>query len=242
MRLQRPVAASRSEVTFHRRTPQRRQLRRTAVPRHRGALDVVPEVVEAELVAEAVAPDDPAEDVQVLRLAVGGEAHHLVLVAVLGEAEVLRDGRVEDAEGVRERNLPGDLEVVSLPDAPHRAHHVAEAVDREHGRPFERRDVERGADVREVVLDEVRLRAERGLGDAEALRQRGLGSEDLPEVRGPLGGHLPAGSILQGVEHAASEVRARVAGQGEVVDVLGSLDPRSRGSSGSSGGGTTCRA
>ena len=185
VRLQRPVAASRPEVAFHRRTPERRQLGRPAVPRHRGALDVVPEVVEAELVAEAVAPDDPAEDVQVLRLPVGGEAHHLVLVAVLREAEVLRDGRVEDAEGVGERNLPADLEVVTLPDAPHRAHHVAEPVDREHGRPFERRDVERGADVREVVLDEVRLRAERGLGDAEALRQRGLGSEDLPEVARP---------------------------------------------------------
>ena len=41
-------------------------------------------------------------------------------------------------------------------------------------------------------------------------------------LRGPLGGHLPAGAVLQGVDHAASEVRAGVAGQGEVVDVLGS--------------------
>ena len=76
--------------------------------------------------------------------------------------------------------------------------------------------------MRDVVLDEVRLRAERGLGDAEALRQRRLGSEDLPEVRGPLGRHLPAGAVLQGVDHAASEVRAGVPGQGEVVDVRGS--------------------
>ena len=108
-----PSAATRGpEVAFHRRAPERRQLGRAAVPRHRGALDVVPEVVQVELVAEAVAPDDPAELVQVARLAVGGEAHHLVLVAVLGEAEVLRDGRVVDAEGVRERDLPADLEVV----------------------------------------------------------------------------------------------------------------------------------
>ena len=118
VRLQRPVAASRSEVAFHRRAPERRQLGRPAVPRHRGALDVVPEVVEAELVAEAVAPDDPAEDVQVLRLPVGGEAHHLVLVAVLGEAEVLRDGRVEDAERVRERHLAARSVRADPPRAP----------------------------------------------------------------------------------------------------------------------------
>ena len=37
--------------------------------------------------------------------AVGGQAHHLVLVAVLREAEELRDRRVEDAERVREHHL-----------------------------------------------------------------------------------------------------------------------------------------
>src|SRR4029453_12176313 len=77
-------------------------------------------------------------------------------------------------------------------------------------------------DVRDVVLDEVRLCAKRGLRDAEALRQRRLGSEDLPEVRGTLGRHLPAGAVLQGVDHAASEVRAGVPRQGEEVDVRGS--------------------
>ena len=93
-----------------------------------------------------------------------------------------------------------------------------------------------------MVLDEVRLRVECGLGNAEALRQRRLGSEDLPQVRSSSSRHLPAGAVLQGVDHTKSEVRARVPRQGEVVDVLRALGPPSPGRSGSSGGGTRCRA
>jgi hypothetical protein len=49
-----------------------------------------------------------------------------------------------------------------------------------------------------------------------------LARRDLPEVGGPLGRHLPSRSVLEGVENAASEVRAGIAGQGEMVDVRGS--------------------
>jgi len=51
--------------------------------------------------------DHPLEEVFELRPAVRGETHDLVLVAVGLEAEMLRDGAVIDAGGVRERR-PGD--------------------------------------------------------------------------------------------------------------------------------------
>ena len=75
--------------------------------------------------------------------------------------------------------------------------------------------------MRQVVLDEMRLRVECGLRDTEALGKGRLGPEDLAEVRGTRGRNLPAGTILQGVDHPSSEVRPGVAGQGEVIDVLG---------------------
>ncbi len=47
------AAAGGSEQGLHARPPERRQLGRAAVPRHRRTLDVVAEVVEPEVVAEA---------------------------------------------------------------------------------------------------------------------------------------------------------------------------------------------
>jgi hypothetical protein len=64
---------------------------------------VVTEVAEVEAIG-AVGPnvDDLAHLGKEGGLAVGGEAHDFVLVAEMGEAEVLGEGGVEDAEGMGE--------------------------------------------------------------------------------------------------------------------------------------------
>ena len=136
-------------------------------PRHVDALVVVREVVEVQLeevrrlheLAHLLAVD--------VGVAVRGEAHHLALVAVLREAQPLRDGRVEDAERVREEHAVEHVEVVAVAEREHRRGEVAEAVHRQDRGLLERRDEERARDVRLVVLDVVELRAQLALLDAE---------------------------------------------------------------------------
>ena len=136
---------------------------------------VVDEVVEVELEQVAVRAHEPAHRRRVrVRVAVGREAHHLALVAVLREAEPLRDRGVEDPERVREEHAVEDLDPVAAPVRQHRRCEVAEAVDREDRGLVERRDEEGARHVGEVVLDVVEPGAQAGLLDPDGLRQLAL--------------------------------------------------------------------
>jgi hypothetical protein len=153
--------------------------RRLVVPGHVDALAVVGEVVQPELEQRPVELDEPAHLVEVHRLAVRSEAHDLSLVAVVREAEPLRDRRVEDPERVREENPVEHLELVVAPVREHRAREVSEAIDRHHRGLVVRRDEERARDVGLVVLDVVELRAQRPGLDVQGVR------EDGPDVAHP---------------------------------------------------------
>jgi hypothetical protein len=96
-----------------------------------------------------------------LRIAVRREPHHLPLVAVLREAEPLRERRVVDPERMRERDAVEHLERVPAAVREQRGCEVAEPVHRQDGGLVEGRDEERGRRVREVVLDAVELGAKR---------------------------------------------------------------------------------
>ena len=76
---------------------------------------VVREVLEVELEQVAARADEPAQLVREARCPVRREAHHLPLVAVAWEAEPLRDGGVEHAERVRERDALEHLQRRALP-------------------------------------------------------------------------------------------------------------------------------
>ena len=134
-----------------------------AVPLVVDLLAVMAEVVEVELEGPVVAqPHDLAHRVEVARLAVGREAHHLVLVAVVREAQVLRERLVEDAERVREvdalrrrrSRVPRPTPHAALAKSPKPSTETTDGL-------VERRDVEGRREVREVVLDAVHLAAER---------------------------------------------------------------------------------
>ena len=76
--------------------------------------------------------DDVVQDrVLELRLAVGREAHHLVLARIDLEAGVVGEGRVEQAERVREVDLLQHLELVALAEAERRGRPLADAVHAE---------------------------------------------------------------------------------------------------------------
>ena len=125
-----------------------------------GAFAVVHEIFQAQAKAErAVGENDAAELVEIGGLAVSGQAHDFEFVAKLPEAEVLRDGRVVHAEGMREGDRALDIHVRACAGAPHGAGKIAEAVGGEQRGLIERRNVESAGEVRAMMLDAMELRA-----------------------------------------------------------------------------------
>ena len=195
--------------------------RRPLVPGHVDALLVVQEVVEAELEHRPVELHELAHLVEVARLAVGREAHHLALVAVVREAEPLRDRGVEDPERVRVEDALEHLELVAVALGEHRRGEVAEAVDGEDRGVLERRDEERARDVRLVVLDVVEAGGEGVRLDPEPLRER---RADVADARRVLEAGLEvagARAVADRAQQLLAEVRLRVARDGDVVELLG---------------------
>jgi len=86
------------------------------------------EIFEVELVAIAQM-HDLAHLGHARGRAVGRKPHHLVLVAVMGKAEILRERLVEDAERVREMHPPLNRDARAASHAPGGTGKIAEAVD-----------------------------------------------------------------------------------------------------------------
>ena len=160
---------------------------------------------------------DLLHEVDEARLAVGGEPHHLVFVAVVREADELRHRLVEHAERMGEVDAAVDRETAALAQAPGGRREVAEAVDRDrHGLVVGRHQEGRG-EMAEMVLDGMH-------GAAELLvRQR------LLEVAGDVGAFAALAQPAQHVGRAdargqdvaelAPAVGAVVAVDGDVLDV-----------------------
>ena len=62
---------------------------------------------------------------------------------------------IENAERMRKQDRPSTLDGCASPDAPGRAGEIAEPVDRDDHGLVERRDMEGGGQMREVMLDVV---------------------------------------------------------------------------------------
>ena len=105
-------------------------LRRARLPLHRHLARPVPEVREVELEAAIDGEaDEPGDAVGVDRPAIRRQAHHLELVAVVLEAEVLRQGEIEQPERVGKPGAREDVEAVAASVAHRGTDEVAEAVD-----------------------------------------------------------------------------------------------------------------
>ena len=179
--------AWRAEQLAHRVGEDAADRGRAAVPDHGHALGVVAKAVEVETIAAAGQElDDPAHGGHLGRLAVGGEAHDLVLIAIVGKAQELRHRLVEEAERVGKEDAAADVDPGAAAGAPHGAGEVAEAVDREHGRALEGGDVEGAGEVGEMVLDVVEARLEPGGVGAESGGEQARRAPDpgrVPQAR-----------------------------------------------------------
>src|SRR5438552_18252032 len=114
------------------------------------------EIIEIEREAAVLSQrDDLARRVPARRRAVGRQAHDLVFVTVIGKAEILGQGLVEDAERVREMHPALDADLRPATDPPGGAGKVAQTIDRNDNRLVEGRDVECRGQMREMMLDRV---------------------------------------------------------------------------------------
>ena len=222
LRVERLVApARRTEQRFQFRREHRAEGRLAVLPRHLHAFRPVSEVREIQLEAPLVLQLDQRLDLaNVARLAVRRKAHHLELVAVIGEAEVLRHSEVKQAERVGEEHVPVDGQAGAGHAAPRRADEIAEAVNRADRGVVERR-YERGArQVSRVMLHKASAAAHDGFIQAERLRDGGRQRAQARQVAGP-GRHCAFRPVLEQEQRLAPQVRAGVARHGERVDVGG---------------------
>ena len=83
------------------------------------------------------------DEIHVLRLTVGGEAHDLVLARVDLEARVVGDGGVEQTGGIGPPQLTREVQLRTLADARRGSGPLADTIHRENCRFLERRREER---------------------------------------------------------------------------------------------------
>src|ERR1022692_1307549 len=119
-------ASARAEQIFQRLREEIGKRRRASLPGVGRLVAVMAEVGEVQLEA-AVRSElhDLAHLVQLAGLAVRREAHHLVLIAIVREAEILGQRLVEEPKRMREVDAPLYREFVTAADAPGRAGEVA---------------------------------------------------------------------------------------------------------------------
>src|SRR5580693_6954782 len=99
--------------------------------------------------------DDLAHLRQTSRSAIGGEPHHFVFVAVIGEAEELRQRLVEDPKRVGEKDPFFEGDRAAAADPPGGTRKVPKAVDGGHRRFAKRRDKKARSEMSEMVLNAV---------------------------------------------------------------------------------------
>ena len=168
----------------------------------------MPEVAQVECKG-AVVPEanDLLHLLDIGRLAVGREAHDLVLVAVMREADELGHRLVENAQRVRKIDATVDRQRPALAQPPGRRRKIAESVDRDRDGLVVGRNQEGGREMAEMVLDHVRRSPEL------LLRKMAL------EVARDVG---PLAAISQPAHHVI-ETDARRQREGELAPAVGGI-------------------
>jgi len=206
--------------------------RLAAIPGHLDAVAMMRKVIEVEAAIAGFGLDDLANLRGEAGLAVSGQTHHFVLVAVLREAQKLSEGGVENAERVREQHGAEQIDAIAAADAPLNAAVIAETIDRDYGSFFEGRGKEGAGEVRAVVLHLVDFGAlQLGKDGAGPL---GAEAGYLDDVGDAGHGSLPGGRTGGRVQHFSRDVREWIAGDGHVFDVV-SIRPVETGGGGEIG-------
>jgi hypothetical protein len=219
-RLHRLIAAARrAEQRFELRCEHRADRRFAVLPRHLHALGRMPEVRQVELELSARAEMDERADLPgEARLAVRRQPHHLELVAVIGEAEVLRDRKVEHSQGVWKEDVSVHRDPRSGDTAPRRADEIAEPVDGADGGVVERRHERRARQVRRMMLDKARTGPHPFVLEAERVGEDHRQRANAGQVAGARRDRSPR-PLPEEKPRLAPEMRPRVPRDGEDVDV-----------------------
>ncbi len=160
-----------------------------------------------------------AHQIEVARLTVGREAHDFAFVAILGKAQPLTHGGVEDAERVRKIDLVLHLELIIRAGAPHGRDEIARAIHREDRRVFEGRDKKRGRHMRPVMFDIVIIRLE--FAHAQMPGKFVLERADLHRVLQTVAHEVEAGTLAEGEQRRLQQIGFRVAADADVIEVIG---------------------
>src|SRR6202030_2085345 len=122
--------ADRTQQFLERWSEQIAKLRRAALPLIRDLLLVMTKIRQIKLVGPVwLEPHNFAHRIHERGLAIGCEPHNFVLVAIVREAQILRQRLIEDAQRMRKISPPVDRNVLALPDSPRSASKVPKSVD-----------------------------------------------------------------------------------------------------------------
>src|SRR5436190_12330064 len=147
-------------------------LRRAIIPGHIDAFRRVAKIIQIEpKLPFLFSPNDVAKLSDEPRAPERRQPHHLSFVSIMRKTEKLRCRRIDNPERVRIFNLAQNLDRVPNAFAPHRRNEIAKAVEREQRRPFERRNEERTREMRPMMLNVMKPRAQSRVGNSERLRQ-----------------------------------------------------------------------
>jgi len=114
------------------------EFRRSSDPLVSNPLLVVAEVGEVEFVAAiGLQADNFTHGADELWLSVRGKPHNLVLIAVVREAQILRQRLVEDAERMGEEDVAVDPDVLAVTDTPRSASEITETINGDDHRVIE---------------------------------------------------------------------------------------------------------
>ena len=165
---------------LERRRKQIAELRRAVHPLISDVLAMVAEKAQIELESAVwEQAHDLAHGVQECGLAVGSKPHHLVLVAVVRKAEILRQRLIKDAERMRE-NRRGPTSRVRSPLPHPRRRSKNRQIHRPRRRPPDRKE-KRGMPKRDARDDARRVEFPAELCHREGLFQK---TGECPRVRG----------------------------------------------------------
>ena len=211
------ATARRTERIDERRREQRTADRLAVGPLIRDVVAVMTEVVQIEAErAVGMQGNQLFYLVPATRIAVGGEPHQFVFVAVMREAEILGHGLVEDAERMRKQDTAFERKRRRVAIAPRRAGEIAEAVDGNDRRFAEGRWIKRRRQVSQVMLDVIDRAGERAARQRAQLLDQAL---DLRPVAQPLQQQMRVRPAGRHVGELAEKIGAATAVDGDVRDV-----------------------
>ena len=188
-------------------------------PGHFRAGTMVREIFKGQLEAVGsrarVEGDNIAHGVELLRLAVRGETHDLVLVAEFQKTKILRDGAVEKSQRMRKGHGASDVQAVPRSRTPHGAREIAEAIGGKQRGVFKGRDEIAAGEMRLMVLDAMIFGGEFcGI----AIEGGGQGLGNAGEFHEDFGAFTSEAGHAQGIPKLGRQTRVGIARNGDVMN------------------------